>query len=75
MVPPATALLIIRLVVERESSEPLRAYIRDAGDVSLGFEHFSTVSDVEAALKIVREWMERALELGSAEDLLPAPPS
>jgi hypothetical protein len=72
--PPATALLIIRVVVERGSLVPLRAYLRETDDVSLGFEHLSTVSDVEAALGIVREWMERALELGSAEDRLPGSP-
>jgi hypothetical protein len=73
IVPSTTALLIIRVLVEPGSSVPLRAYIRETDDVALGFEHLSTVADVETALGIVREWMERALERGSAEDVLPAP--
>lgn len=43
MVPSTTALLIIRVVVETGSSVPLRAYIRETDNVSMGFEHLSTV--------------------------------
>jgi hypothetical protein len=71
----ATALLIIRVVVERGSSVPLRAYIRDTDDISLGFEHVSTVVDVEAALAVVRAWLERALDPGAVgEAVVPARP-
>ena len=65
MGPPATALLIIRVVIQPGSTMPLRAYIREGGDVSLGFGRLSTVSDVDSALAIVRAWMERALLVSS----------
>jgi hypothetical protein len=59
----ATGLLIIRMTVERGSATPLRAYIREADDVSDGFGVPITVSDVEAALEIVRAFLERAVNL------------
>ena len=69
-----TALLVIRVSVERGSLLPLRAYIRETSDVSLGFERFSTVTDVEAALGIVRAWLESVLEVGALDDVVTAPP-
>jgi hypothetical protein len=60
----ATGLLIIRAVVEPGSSTPLRAYIRETGDVSIGFERTTTVADVEAALAVVRTWLDRTLDAG-----------
>ena len=65
-----TALLVVRVVVERESPLPLRAYIRETGDVSLGFERLSTVTDVETALGIVRAWLENVLEAGTPADVV-----
>ena len=69
-----TALLVIRVRVERGSLLPLRAYMRQTSDVSLGFERFSTVTDVEAALGIVRAWLESVLEVGALDDVVSAPP-
>ncbi len=69
-----TALLVIRVRVERGSLLPLRAYIRETSDVSLGVERLSTVTDVEAALRIVRAWLENALEAGALDDVVTAPP-
>ena len=69
-----TALLVIRVSVERGSLLPLRAYIRETNDVSLGFERLSTVADVEAVLGIVRAWLESVLEAGALDDVVTAPP-
>lgn len=69
-----TALLVIRVVIERGSSAPLRAYIRQTGNVSLGFERPSTVTDVEATLALARTWLEHAIEAGASTDGVAAPP-
>jgi hypothetical protein len=53
-----TALLVLRVWIEHGSSLPLRAYIRETGDVSQGFDGTSTVTDVEAAVGAVRTWLE-----------------
>ncbi len=74
MLSEPTALLVIRVRVERGSLLPLRAYIRETSDVSLGFERLSTVTDVEAALGIVRAWLEDVLEAGARDDVGTAPP-
>ena len=68
------ALLVIRVRVERGSLLPLRAYIRETSNVSLGFERLTTVTDVETALGIVRAWLENALEAGTPDDVVSAPP-
>lgn len=68
-----TALLVIRVVVERGSLLRLRAYIRQTSNVSRGFERFSTVTNVEAAITIVRDWLDNALDAGTNDDGLPAP--
>jgi hypothetical protein len=61
-------------MVEHGATVPLRAYIRESSDVSLGFERISTVSDVEAALAIVRAWLQRALDADPVGDAVPASP-
>ena len=53
-----TALLVLRAWIEHGSSLPLRAYLRETSDVSLGFEHTMTVTDVDAAVDAVRTWLE-----------------
>ena len=67
------ALLVTRVRVERGSFLPLRAYIRETSDVSLGFERVVTVTDVETALGIVRAWLENVLEAGTLDDVVPTP--
>lgn len=69
-----TALLVLRAWIEHGSSLPLRAYIRETSDVSLGFEHSSTETDVEAAVAIVRAFLEGLLP-AEAEDEPAAPPA
>ncbi len=63
-----TALLVLRAWIEHGSSLPLRAYIRETGDVSLGFEHSSTETDVEAAVAIVRAFLEGLLSEEAADE-------
>jgi hypothetical protein len=57
-----TALLVLRVWIEHGSTLPLRAYIRETIDVSVGFERTSTLTDVEAAVDAVRVWLEALLE-------------
>lgn len=53
----ATALFIVRLRFEAGSSRPMRAEIRMTRDVTVGFEAVSTVTDVEAAVDLLRSWL------------------
>lgn len=64
-----TALLIIRAWIEHGSLMPLRVYIRETDDVSLGFARTSTVVDIDAALEIVRGWLEEVLDAGAPTDV------
>lgn len=57
-----TALLVLRVSMERGSVRPLRAHIRHTADVSRQFEHSSTETDVEAVVGAVRIWLEGLLE-------------
>lgn len=68
-----TALLVLRAWIEHGSSLPLRAYIRETSDVSLGFEHSSTETDVEAAVATVRAFLEGLLPEESADESVEAP--
>ena len=69
-----TALLVIRVRVERGSLRPLRAYIRETSNVSLGFERLSTIADAEAALGIVRTWLGNVPKAGALDDVVTAAP-
>ena len=73
MLSDSTALLVMRVWVERGSLRPLHAYIRETSDVSLGFERFSTVTDVDAALRIIRAWLDQVLEAAPLDDVSAAP--
>jgi hypothetical protein len=56
-----TALLVLRVWIEHGSRLPLRAYIRETSDVSLGFERTSNITDVEVAVDAVRTWLDGLL--------------
>ncbi len=51
-------LLIIRAWIEEGSSEPLRAQVRVADDVSAGFDRVLTLSRADAVCATVGEWLE-----------------
>jgi len=52
-----TGLLIIRAWAEPGSSSPLRAQIRLTTDVSLGVERSETITEVDAAIEVVQDWL------------------
>jgi len=54
--PDVTALFLVRLRFEPGSVEQMRAEVRTTHDVSAGFEASATVTDVEAAVVLLREW-------------------
>jgi hypothetical protein len=56
-----TSLLIIRAWVEEGSEKSLRAFVRHTTDVSVGFEHAETLTDVDAATELVRLWLRNVL--------------
>lgn len=59
-----TGLLVIRAWRERDSPVPLRAEIRLARDISVGFERRFTVTDAEAVSRLVEEWLARIVRNG-----------
>lgn len=52
-----TGLLIIRAWAEPGSSSPLRVQIRLTTDVSLGVERSETITEVDAAVEVVQDWL------------------
>jgi hypothetical protein len=56
-----TGLLVIRASLEEGSWQPLRAQIRLTTDVSAGFDHATTVAEVDATCEAVRGWLEQVL--------------
>jgi hypothetical protein len=52
-----TGLLIIRAWAEPGSSSPLRVQIRLTTDVALGVERSETITEVDAAIEIVQDWL------------------
>ena len=52
-----TALFLIRLRFEAGSSRQMRAEIRMTRDVTAGFQESLTVTDVESAVALLREWL------------------
>jgi hypothetical protein len=52
-----TGLLIIRAWAEPGSSSPLRIQIRLSTDVSQGVEHSETITEADAAIEIVHDWL------------------
>jgi hypothetical protein len=63
----STGLLLIRAWVEKGSRNPLRAHIRTTTDISKGFEHELTVTDVPEASATVESWLGNVLADGKAE--------
>lgn len=70
-----TALLVLRVWMERGSALPLRAYIRQTSDVSRGFEAASTETDVEAAVGAVRTWLEGLMDAERTAGAADVPPN
>lgn len=56
-----TGLLVIRVWLEERSQQPLRAQIRLTTEVSTGFEPAMTLTEVDAACQVVRDWLEQML--------------
>lgn len=61
-----TALLVLRVWMERGSVLPMRAYIHRTADVSLGFQQSTVETDIEAAVSAVRTWLEGFLDADAA---------
>lgn len=55
--PNATALFLLRLRFEPGSSQQMRAEVRMTHDVTAGFDGAVTVTDVEAAVALLRSWL------------------
>lgn len=68
--------MVLRMSVERGSSHPLRAHIRETSDVTHGFERSFVLTDVETTIGFVREWIEGLLaqEAASARPPTEEPP-
>lgn len=64
MTADAVALLVLRARVERRSDTPLRATIRIADDVRVGFVREIHVAEVEEATELVRRWLDELLKSG-----------
>lgn len=64
--------MVLRVSVERGSSHPLRAHIRETADVSHGFERSFVLTDVETTIRSVRKWIEGLLEEDATS---PRPPA
>jgi hypothetical protein len=56
-----TALLTIRAWCEEGSRHPLRAEIRIADDVALGFQSTLTLINVDAVVEAVRDFLDSVL--------------
>jgi hypothetical protein len=52
-----TALFIVRLRFEAGSSQPMRAEVRMTPDVTGDFQPSSTVTDADAVVSLLREWL------------------
>ena len=61
MSPDRTGILIIRAWLEKDSCAPLRAHIRQATDVSAGFQDATTLTDEDAVAELVRLWLKDVL--------------
>ncbi len=57
-VPGRAGLLIIRVWIEEGSSDSLRANVRIASDVSVGFDRELTLTDPGAVCTTVAEWLD-----------------
>lgn len=55
---PTTGLMVIRVWMENESTEPLRAQVRLTKDVSAGFQRTVTLTQVDSVCAAVRQWLE-----------------
>ena len=53
------ALLIVHAWIEQGSDRPLRAHVRATADVDAGFEIDLTLSDIDLACNVVRDWLGR----------------
>ncbi len=56
-----TGILIIRAWLERESTAPLRAHIRQTTDIAGGLRDGTTVTNEDAVATIVRTWLHDVL--------------
>jgi hypothetical protein len=61
-----TALLVLRVWMERGAALPMRAYIRRTADTSLGFQQTSIETDLEAAVSAVRTWLQGLIDADPA---------
>jgi hypothetical protein len=60
-------LLIIRARLEQGSSSPLRAEVRFTKAVSGRFKGTVNLSDVDAVVGTVREWLQDVVQYGSSQ--------
>ena len=69
-----TGTLIIRAWIEKDSSAPLRAHVRQTTDVSAGFLDGKIVTDEGAVADLVRLWLTAVLRDGATTtDATPTP--
>lgn len=54
-------MLVVHAWLEQGSAKPLRATIRHTADASAGFTNRTTVTDVDAAVALVRRWLEEVV--------------
>jgi len=52
-----TGLLILRVNIDPGSAHHLRIHIRRTADIARGFEHPSSVTEIEDAVEAVRSWL------------------
>ena len=57
-------LLVIRARLEEGSPTPLRAEVRITKDVSAGFDRVLNLSNADAVIEIVRQWLQHIVEGG-----------
>jgi hypothetical protein len=55
---PVTGLLVIRVWLESDSTEPLRAQVRLTNDVSVGSQRAVTLTQIDPVCATVRQWLE-----------------
>ena len=55
-------LLVIRARLEEGSPTPLRAEVRITKDVSAGFDRVLNLSNADAVIEILREWLQHIVE-------------
>jgi hypothetical protein len=61
-----TGLMVLRVWTEEGSTEPLRVDVRETFNLSRGFRHTLTITDVDVALAAVRRFLETGRTVGAA---------